>query len=88
MSGKAILIVRKVENIKNKTILYVDSISNGIVKLYGIYNLSYKFNIKINEFIPYSAKTFVHPIINLALQIQLIDDYKQIEVGDILYPLL
>jgi hypothetical protein len=88
MSGKAILIVRKVENIKNKTILYVDSISDGIVKLYGVYNLSYKFNIKINQFIPYSAKIFTHPIINLALQIQLIDDYKQIEVGDILYPLL
>lgn len=49
---KANLIIKKVSRIDDKTILLVDSISYGIVKLFGIYNLSDKFNVRLNNFEP------------------------------------
>jgi F0F1-type ATP synthase alpha subunit len=88
MSEKAKLIVKKVEKVNDQILLYVDTISDGIVKLYGVYNLADKFNIRLNNFIPNSTETFIHPIENLCLHIQLIDNYKKIDVGDILIPIL
>jgi hypothetical protein len=87
MATKAKLIVKNVSKIDGKTILEVDSITNGLIKLYGIYNLADKFNIRIINFKPVSSNIFSHPIINLHLEIQLVNDYKKINIGDILTPL-
>lgn len=81
---KANLIVKNISRINDKTILQVDSISEGIVKLYGVYDLSNKFNIRLNDFYPNSNDIYSHPIYNLKLEIQLIENYKKIEIGDIL----
>ena len=83
---KAKLSVKNISRINDKTILQVDSISDGVVKLYGVYNLSNKFNIRINNFYPESNEIFSHPISNLNLEIQLIENYKKIEINDILEP--
>jgi hypothetical protein len=84
---KAKLSVKNISRINDKTILQVDSISDGVVKLYGVYNLSNKFNIRINNFYPESNEIFSHPVSNLNLEIQLIENYKKIEMNDILEPL-
>ena len=44
----------------------------------------YKFNIRLNDFYPKSNDIYSHPIYNLKLEIQLIENYKKIEIGDIL----
>lgn len=86
---KAKLIVKNIYRIDNKTILEVDSISEGIIKLYTIYNLSNKFNIRLNNFDILNNKNniFIHPVNNLKLEIQLIENYKKIEINDVLIPI-
>jgi len=84
---KANLIIKKVSRIDDKTILLVDSISDGIVKLFGVYNLSDKFNVRLNNFEPENLHIYSHPISDLSICIQLINDYKKIEINDILIPL-
>ena len=87
---KAKLLVKNISRINDKTILQVNSISEGVVKLYGVYNLSNKFNIRINNFYPESKSSFEifsHPICDLNLEIQLIENYRKIEIGDMLEPL-
>ncbi len=81
---KANLIVKNISRINDKTILQVNSISEGVVKLYGVYDLSNKFNVRLNNFYPESNKIYSHPIRDLNLEIQLIENYKKIEIGDIL----
>ena len=82
------LIIKNIYRIDNKTILQVDSISDGIVKLYTIYDLSNKFNVRLNSF--YNNKQniiYTHPVNDLQLEIQLIEYYKKIEINDVLTPL-
>ena len=87
---KAKLIVRNISRKDNKTILTVDSISEGKIKLYGVYDLANKFNVRLNSFYnnDHTNNIYTHPILNLELEIQLIEDYKKIKINDILTPLL
>jgi len=87
--ASAKLIVKNISRIDNKTILNVDTISDGIVKLYTVYNLSNKFNVRLNSFYNDNNDNniFTHPINDLQIEIQLIENYKKIEINDILTPI-
>lgn len=85
MISKATLIVNNVYKINQKIFLNVNTITNGCIKSYGVYNLANKFNIRINNIM--TNNILIHPINNIELEIQLIEDYKKINIGDILIPL-
>ena len=82
------LIVKNISRIDNKTILHVDTITDGIVKLYTIYDLSNKFNVRLNNFYNNEENIiYKHPVTDLQLEIQLIENYKKIEINDVLIPI-
>lgn len=67
--------IKNVSKIDEKVILQVESLSNGNIKLYGVYNLADKFNIRINNIISSSDNI-------VKIEIQLIDNYNKIMIGD------
>jgi len=67
--------IKNVYKIDEKVILEVESLSNGNIKLYGVYNLANKFNIRINDIISSSDNI-------VKIEIQLIDNYNKIMIGD------
>ena len=69
--------VKNCYKIDGKVFLEVEKISDVDIKLYGIYDVANKFNIRISEIISSFDNI-------LKLEIQLIENYKRIQIGDIL----
>lgn len=82
---KAKLIVKNISKKDNKTIITVDSISEGNIKLYGVYDLANKFNVRLNNFHNNDSTNIIysHPILNVELEIQLIGDYKKLNINEL-----
>ena len=75
MSNNAKFTVKNCYKIDGKVFLEVEKISDVDIKLYGIYDLGNRFNIRINNFDSENKNI---------LEIQLIENYKRIQIGDIL----